>query len=70
LQAVYDQFGDLLLFWPDDEQVRDLSDGGKVEEAARRLLMVGGDEWLDEMPVIRMIEEVEVTRDAMNMDMM
>jgi len=56
---VYDQFGDLLLFWRDDDGVRDLSDKGKVAEAARRLWVVGGEAWVDEMPVITMGEEEE-----------
>ncbi|KAJ9161777.1 hypothetical protein NKR19_g1966 [Coniochaeta hoffmannii] len=59
LQAVYDQFGDLLLFWRDDDGVRDLSHKGKVAEAARRLWVVGGEAWVDEMPVITMGEEEE-----------
>ena len=53
---MYDQFGDLLLFWRDDEGVRDLGDRGKVEEAARRLWVAGGGAWVDEMAVIRMGE--------------
>ncbi|OIW28251.1 hypothetical protein CONLIGDRAFT_370492 [Coniochaeta ligniaria NRRL 30616] len=57
LQAVYDQFGDLFLFWQDDPGVRDLRDRAKVEEAARRLWAAGGDRWVDEMPVIRLREE-------------
>lgn len=45
LQAVYDQFGDLFLYWPDDVAVKDLTNRRKAEEAARRLWLAGGDRW-------------------------
>lgn len=45
LQAVYDQFGDLFLYWRDDIAVKDLRDRKKAEEAARRLWLAGGDRW-------------------------
>jgi hypothetical protein len=67
LQAVYDQFGDLFLFWPDDEQIRDLTEKPKVEEAARRLWAAGGGRWVDEMPVIRMREEDDANADGAGM---
>lgn len=49
LQAVYDQFGDLFLFWRDDPAVRDLRDPCQVQEAARRLWDAGSAPWLREM---------------------
>lgn len=49
LQAVYDQFGDIFLFWRDDPFVRDLKDPDKVEEAARRLWQAGSTPWLSQM---------------------
>jgi hypothetical protein len=45
LQAVYDQFGELFLYWPDDAAVKDLGDRRRAEEAARRLWLAGGDRW-------------------------
>lgn len=63
LRAVYDQFGQLFLFWPDDEGVRDLREGGAVAEAGRRLWAAGGGRWADEMRVVRM-GEVEVGEKA------
>lgn len=58
LQAVYDQFGDLFLFWPGDPTIQDLKDPSSTEEAARRLWEAGGYRWLDEMPKIT-LEEAE-----------
>ena len=47
LQAVYDQFGQIYLYWRSDESVYDLRDPEKVQEAARRFLLAGGDPWMD-----------------------
>lgn len=49
LQAVYDQFGDLFLFWRDDLAVHDLRDPNKVQEAAWRLWEAGSAPWLPEV---------------------
>ncbi|KAB5545905.1 hypothetical protein GE09DRAFT_1224853 [Coniochaeta sp. 2T2.1] len=67
LQAVWDQFGDLFLWWEKDEEIYDLTDGKKVEEAARRLWEAGGARWADEMPLvpIRMQEEGEKVGERM-----
>lgn len=59
LQAVYDQFGRLFLFWRDDEGIRDLRDEEKVAEAARRLWVAGGGRWVEETDVVRVREEEE-----------
>ena len=45
LQAVYNQFGDLFLFWRDDPDVQDLRDPAKLREAAWRLRKAGGLLW-------------------------
>ncbi|KAK1755469.1 hypothetical protein QBC47DRAFT_322211 [Echria macrotheca] len=55
LQAVYDQFGKIYLFWRDDPQVFDLSDPAKVEEAAWRIWKAGGEPW--EADVLRIEAE-------------
>lgn len=60
LQAVYDQFGDLFLFWQHDAAIRDLRDPAAAAEAARRLWLAGGERWVDEMPVIRLQDKEEV----------
>lgn len=52
LQAVYDQFGDLFLFWREDPAIHDLKDPVKAEEAARRLWQAGSSPWLGEIPKI------------------
>lgn len=49
LQAVYDQFGDLFLFWRDDPAIHDLRDPDMVQEAAWRLWEAGSAPWLPEM---------------------
>jgi rubredoxin len=56
LQAIYDQFGDLFLFWQHDPDIQDLKNPAKVEEAARRLWAAGGHRWVDEMPINRLQE--------------
>jgi hypothetical protein len=70
LQAIYDQFGDLFLFWRDDPTVRDLRDPGQVEEAARRLWVTGGDRWLEEMPKIMLEREEERRAEDAEMPML
>ncbi|KAG7287474.1 hypothetical protein NEMBOFW57_006985 [Staphylotrichum longicolle] len=45
LQAVYDQFGALYLFWRDDPAVSDLRVPGMAEEARWRVRMAGGGLW-------------------------
>jgi hypothetical protein len=45
LQAVYDQFGALYLFWRDDPAVSDLRVPGMAEEARWRVWRAGGGEW-------------------------
>ncbi|KAL2164843.1 hypothetical protein VTH06DRAFT_139 [Thermothelomyces fergusii] len=44
LQAVYDQFGDLYLFWRDDPAVSDLSVPRMAEEARWRVRAAGADD--------------------------
>lgn len=56
LQAIYDQFGDLFLYWRDDAAIQDLKETNKAEEAARRLWLAGGDRWADAMPKIHLDE--------------
>ncbi|KAL2153554.1 hypothetical protein VTH82DRAFT_4709 [Thermothelomyces myriococcoides] len=46
LQAVYDQFGDLFLFWRDDPAVSDLSVPRMAEEARWRVRTAGAEGWL------------------------
>ncbi|KAH8895825.1 hypothetical protein GQ53DRAFT_33420 [Thozetella sp. PMI_491] len=48
LQAVYDQFGQIYLYWREDESVYDLRDPEKVQEAARRFMLAGGDTWMED----------------------
>ncbi|KAK4150790.1 hypothetical protein C8A00DRAFT_45903 [Chaetomidium leptoderma] len=45
LQAVYDQFGELYLFWRDDPAVSDLSVPSMAAEARWRVWRAGGGEW-------------------------
>jgi hypothetical protein len=45
LQAVYDQFGAIYLFWRDDPAVADLSVPWMAEEARWRVWRAGGDGW-------------------------
>jgi hypothetical protein len=45
LQAVYDQFGAIYLFWRDDPAVADLSVPRMAEEARWRVWRAGGDGW-------------------------
>ncbi|KAK3294426.1 uncharacterized protein B0H64DRAFT_443504 [Chaetomium fimeti] len=45
LQAVYDQLGELYLFWRDDPAVADLSVPRMAEEARWRVRTAGGDGW-------------------------
>ncbi|KAK0660447.1 hypothetical protein QBC41DRAFT_360143 [Cercophora samala] len=55
LQAVYDQFGTILL-WPgprDDPTIGNLSDPKKVAELKRRLIEIGGIVWLDNEEKVR-----------------
>ncbi|KAK4125760.1 hypothetical protein N657DRAFT_678814 [Parathielavia appendiculata] len=47
LQAVYDQFGALYLFWRDDPAVSDLRVPSMLEEARWRVWRAGGGEWED-----------------------
>ena len=49
LQAVYDQFGRLFLFWRDDPAVYDLRDPAKCQEAAWRVWEAGGEPWLGDV---------------------
>ncbi|KAK4145967.1 uncharacterized protein C8A04DRAFT_26128 [Dichotomopilus funicola] len=56
LQAVYDQFGELYLFWRDDPAISDLRLPQMAAEARWRVWTAGGDEWcglegLDKGPV-------------------
>lgn len=67
LQAVYDQFGDLFLFWQHDPEIQDLRDPVKVAEAARRLWAAGGDRWVDEMPIIRLQEKDAQQKEEISM---
>ncbi|KAK0721662.1 hypothetical protein B0T26DRAFT_190330 [Lasiosphaeria miniovina] len=46
LQAVYDQFGNIFLYWRDDPAVYDLSHPSKVQEAAWRVWEAGSAPWL------------------------
>jgi hypothetical protein len=69
LQAIYDQFGDLFLFWRDDPTIHDLNDPTTAEEAARRLWVAGGDRWLEEMPRIMLEEEEKKPAEEMEMEM-
>ncbi|KAK4044156.1 hypothetical protein C8A01DRAFT_31758 [Parachaetomium inaequale] len=45
LQAVYDQFGELYLFWRDDPAVSDLRVPRMADEARWRVWRAGGDGW-------------------------
>lgn len=45
LQAVYDQLGELYLFWRDDPAVADLGVPRMAEEARWRVRRAGGDGW-------------------------
>ncbi|KAK4236074.1 hypothetical protein C8A03DRAFT_36057 [Achaetomium macrosporum] len=45
LQAVYDQFGDIYLYWRDDPAVADLRDPAMVQEARWRVWKAGGAWW-------------------------
>ncbi|KAK3935566.1 hypothetical protein QBC46DRAFT_346477 [Diplogelasinospora grovesii] len=49
LQAIYDQFGRIFLYWRADPSVDDLSDPAKVQEAAWRVWRAGGDPWLPDV---------------------
>lgn len=49
LQAVYDQFGRIFLFWRDDAAVHDLRDAAKVQEAAWRIWEAGAEPWLGDV---------------------
>jgi hypothetical protein len=49
LQAVYDQFGRVFLFWRDDPAIYDLTAPAKVQEAAWRIWEAGAEPWLPEM---------------------
>ncbi|KAK5657837.1 hypothetical protein OQA88_2910 [Cercophora sp. LCS_1] len=57
LQAIYDQFGRIFLFWRDDPTVQDLRDPAKVQEAAWRIWEAGGEPWVEE------VERVEAKRE-------
>ncbi|KAK3318804.1 hypothetical protein B0H66DRAFT_249969 [Apodospora peruviana] len=46
LQAVYDQFGRIFLYWRNDPNVHDLRDPAKVQEAAWRIWEAGSVPWL------------------------
>jgi len=60
LQAVYDQFGRIFLFWRDDPAVYDLVDPSKVQEAAWRVWEAGAEPWLaDVLAAERAAEEKE-----------
>ena len=54
LQAVYDQFGRIFLYWRDDPAVYDLMDRGKLQEAAWRVWEAGSEPWL---PVVVEVEK-------------
>ncbi|KAK0636993.1 hypothetical protein B0T17DRAFT_96260 [Bombardia bombarda] len=49
LQAIYDQFGRIFLFWRDDPSVYDLTDAAKVQEAAWRVWEAGSEPWLPQV---------------------
>jgi hypothetical protein len=49
LQAVYDQFGKIFLYWRDDPAVYDLNAPEKVAEAAWRIWQAGGSPWLPDV---------------------
>ncbi|KAK3687562.1 hypothetical protein B0T22DRAFT_131993 [Podospora appendiculata] len=49
LQAVYDQFGSIFLYWRDDPAVHDLTDPVKVREAAWRVWTAGSEPWLPDV---------------------
>lgn len=57
LQAVYDQFGRIFLFWRDDPGVYDLTDAGKVQEAAWRVWEAGAQPWLADVLAAEKAEE-------------
>ena len=57
LQAVYDQFGRIFLYWRDDPAVYDLADPAKVQEAAWRVWEAGAEPWLAD--VLRAEAEAE-----------
>ncbi|KAL2192425.1 hypothetical protein P885DRAFT_64912 [Corynascus similis CBS 632.67] len=59
LQAVYDQFGELYLFWRDDPAVSDLSVPHMADEARRRVRVAGGEgadegSWWGDANVVQM----------------
>ncbi|KAK3353408.1 hypothetical protein B0T25DRAFT_210032 [Lasiosphaeria hispida] len=61
LQAVYDQFGRIFLYWRDDPAVYDLTDPAKVQEAAWRVWEAGAEPWLADVVEAerRVLEEEE-----------
>lgn len=46
LQAIYDQFGRIFLYFRNDPAVDDLTDAAKVQEAAWRVWEAGAEPWL------------------------
>jgi hypothetical protein len=57
LQAIYDQFGRIFLFWRDDPAVYDLVDPAKVQEAAWRVWEAGAEPWLADVLAAERAEE-------------
>ncbi|KAK4463942.1 hypothetical protein QBC42DRAFT_264666 [Cladorrhinum samala] len=49
LQAVYDQFGRIFLYWREDPAVFDLSSADKIREAAWRVWEAGAQRWVEDI---------------------
>jgi hypothetical protein len=62
LQAVYDQFGRIFLFWRDDAAVHDLRDAAKVQEAAWRIWEAGAEPWLEDVLALEAEREKKAMR--------
>lgn len=59
LQAIYDQFGRIFLYWRDDPAVYDLKDPVKLQEAAYRVWEAGSEPWL---PAVLEAEKLSIKR--------
>lgn len=53
LQAVYDQFGRIFLYWREDPAVFDLSSADKIREAAWRVWEAGAERWVEDIEEVK-----------------
>jgi len=59
LQAVYDQHGQIFLYWRNDPAILDLRDPARVREAAWRVGQAcGGGDWLRDVLSLRAFERI------------